>query len=271
MFVASKRPPNPTSNIAISTRALAKCSNASAVTTSKNVGCARNFPCASNSSIRAWILVNAGKLFIRNFHAVYADAFVDFFQMGRGVQSGPESRSSQNRFGKCGGRSLSVCPGDVHAAVFFLGMPQGFCECGDIFEVEFCCGGLRRGGEFPSQRKKILQRFVVIHFSQSGDRVTKRRTLSILCGGRRHREIRARAKIPSAENLLAVFDESSARSRAGRQNQSVRPAPRCSNRRAWRNLPSRRPSLGQSKSKCREALRRRASRARRKLSRAASN
>src|SRR5579859_3436938 len=57
-FVASRRPPSPTSNTPNSTRARAKCSNAIAVTHSKYVGCPRSFPSANNSSFASWIRVN---------------------------------------------------------------------------------------------------------------------------------------------------------------------------------------------------------------------
>ena len=43
-FVASSRPPRPTSSTATSTRARAKCQRAAAVTASKNVGCAASVP-----------------------------------------------------------------------------------------------------------------------------------------------------------------------------------------------------------------------------------
>ena len=53
MFVASRRPPRPTSKTPNSTRSCAKHSNAMAVTHSKYVGCARSLWAASSSSISA--------------------------------------------------------------------------------------------------------------------------------------------------------------------------------------------------------------------------
>src|SRR5262249_35930911 len=140
---------------------------------------------------------------------------------------------------------------------------------GNIFEIEFRSGCLGWRGELPAQRKKILQRFLVVHFSQSEGQVRKRRTISILCGERQRPKIRVRAKIPSVETLPAISDESSVRSRAGRRIRLTRPAPQYLNHQALRNSRSRHPSSGQSKSKCTAALHRRDAPVLRKLWQAA--
>src|SRR5260221_13040288 len=120
----------------------------------------------------------------------------------------------------------------MNTAISSLGMAKRFRKRGNIFKVEFRGSSLRRRGEFPAQGKKILQRLVVIHFSQSRGRARMRRTLLIPCGARRRREIRVRARTPSVEILPAISAEWFAQSRAARQIQSARPAPRYSNREA---------------------------------------
>src|SRR5439155_6401900 len=138
----------------------------------------------------------------------------------------------------------------MNTAISSLGMAKRFRKRGNIFQVEFYGGCLRRGGEFPAQRIKILQRLVVIHFSQSEGRARMRRTLLIPCGARRRREIRVRAEIPSAEILPAISAESFARSHVARQIQSARLVPRYLDRPTSQSWPSRRPWSDRSKSKC---------------------
>ncbi len=74
--------------------------------------------------------------------AVYADAFVDFFEVGRGVQSRSKAGVAKNGFEERRCRAFAVGAGDVGAGISAIGAAEAFGEDGDIFEIELCGGGL---------------------------------------------------------------------------------------------------------------------------------
>ena len=124
-FVASSRPPMPTSSTARSTFSRAKCSNAIAVIISKKLGC------HGNSAMLHQLLRNPvhftmqrRKIIVTDLFAVHPDALVDPHQMRRGIQPRLQSRSPQDRSQRSRRRALSIRARDQHARETPLRMIQ---------------------------------------------------------------------------------------------------------------------------------------------------
>ncbi len=89
---------------------------------------------------------DGGEIFVGDFLAVDAEAFVDFFEVGRSVEAGAQAGVAEDGFEKCGGRTFAVGAGDVCGRIGAAGVAEGFVERRNIFEMKFCGGGLRGGG-----------------------------------------------------------------------------------------------------------------------------
>src|ERR1700730_5488806 len=105
------------------------------------------------------------KIGIADFVAVHANAFIDFFQVWRGVQPGAKSSLPQNRFEKSSRRTLAVGSSNMSGGIGTVGASQALRQNGDVLEIEFCGGGLRRRSQFPAKREQVPRGIVVIHFS----------------------------------------------------------------------------------------------------------
>ena len=168
-----------------------------------------------------------GKFRVGNFLAVQANAFVDALQMRRSVQAGAQARRAQNRIEHRRRGAFAVRARDVHGLKRALRLPQVFAKHGDIFQIEFRGARLPRRGEFASQAEEVLDRFFVGHAVTPGKNRARRKCRpSGPCDGRRRREIRAPAEIPTSEIPWEVSGGWSARSRAARRSRSARRARR---------------------------------------------
>ena len=113
---------------------------------------------------------NSGEGLIADFFAVHADAFVDSFEMRRGIQAGSKACRAEDGFEERRGRAFAVCPRNVRAGISAIGAAEPFSEHGDVFQIELRGGCLRGCSQFPSQSQKIANRRFVIHFSPRGGR-----------------------------------------------------------------------------------------------------
>ena len=78
--------------------------------------------------------------------AIDAGAFVDFFEVGRGIQSRSKASMAKDGFEERGCGAFAVGAGDVGAGIRALRAAEALREDGDVFEIELCGGGLRWGG-----------------------------------------------------------------------------------------------------------------------------
>src|SRR5260370_18992497 len=108
--------------------------------------------------------------FVADFFAIDANALVDCFEMGRGVQSRSKAGVAKDGFEECGSGAFAVGAGDVSAGVSTVGAAEALGENGDIFEVELRGGSLRPRGQFAPQRKQVADRGLVIHLSSRANR-----------------------------------------------------------------------------------------------------
>ncbi len=111
-----------------------------------------------------------GKRSVADFFTVDANAFVDFIEVRRSVQTRSETGMTQDRFQECGGRAFPIGPCNVGGGICPFWAPQTLGENGDIFKVEFGRSGLRGRGQFPAKREQIADRRFVIHFSPGAGR-----------------------------------------------------------------------------------------------------
>ncbi len=136
-FVASSRPPRPTSRTAISTDARRNNSKAAAVATSKNVGNASRTARLHQRVDR--FLHGAERVTeIRggDLLSVYDEPLFEADEMGRRVSSGAETRRAECRLGHHRDRPLAVRAGDDDRSECALGMSQLGAQCRDVLEPE---------------------------------------------------------------------------------------------------------------------------------------
>ena len=130
-FVASRRPPSPTSRMATSTPAARKISSAAAVVASKNVGGAGSAMAASSVSPMTRSSSSAA-----DRRAVDGEPLFEIDQMRGGVAAGPVPGRSQRPFEHRRDGPLSVRPGDGEGAIRLFGMSQSTEEGADLFQPE---------------------------------------------------------------------------------------------------------------------------------------
>ena len=77
-----------------------------------------------------------GEGFVGNLLAVDAHALVDFFKMGRGIQSCSKAGVTKDGFEKRGGGSLAIRAGDMGDGIGAVGAAEALDEDGDVLEIE---------------------------------------------------------------------------------------------------------------------------------------
>jgi hypothetical protein len=116
MFVASSRPPRPTSMTLTSQRFLANWRNAIAVMNSKKVGRSpESRPLVRSRRPRAAARDEGGDLLLGEDRAVDLDALPEAHEVRRRVEAGPLARRAQDRLEHRGHRALPVRAGDMDA------------------------------------------------------------------------------------------------------------------------------------------------------------
>ncbi len=113
---------------------------------------------------------NSRERLVADFFAVEADAFVDSFEMRRGVQAGSKACLAEHRFEERGGRAFAVRSRNVRAGISAIGAAEPFGKHGNVFQVELRSGCLRGRGQLAAQSQKIANRRFVIHFSSRAGR-----------------------------------------------------------------------------------------------------
>ena len=108
---------------------------------------------------------NSREGFISDFLAVDPQAFVDSFEVRRGIEPGAKARAPQDGFEKRRRRAFTVGSGNVGAGVSAVWTAKPFCKDGDVFEVKLRCRRLCRCRQLPAQGQKIANRRVVIHLN----------------------------------------------------------------------------------------------------------
>src|SRR5882762_1825167 len=92
------------------------------------------------------------KLGVGNLFAVHANALVDTFQMRRSVKAGAITRMAEDRLQECSSGPFAVGPRDMNGWIFFLRIAKRIRKDGDVFQVEFCRGGLGGRSQLPPKR-----------------------------------------------------------------------------------------------------------------------
>src|SRR5690242_10119707 len=106
-----------------------------------------------------------GEGFVVDYVAVDANALVDSFEVGRSVQASAKTSLAKDGFEKRCRGAFAVGTGDVDAGIGALRLAQSLGEHRDVFEVKLCRRGLRRGGQFATERKQVADRGFVVHLS----------------------------------------------------------------------------------------------------------
>ena len=157
-FVASSLPPSPTSRTATSTPARRNSSNATAVVTSKKVGCTSSPPSARRLSMASRTSATAAtRASSADRPAVDDEPLGEIDQMRRRVPRRPVAGGAQRRVDHRRHRAFAVGAGDVHRPECPLGMAEPGDERGDVVEAELDAELL--------EAEKILQR---IHGASRG-------------------------------------------------------------------------------------------------------
>src|SRR5882724_2624065 len=92
-----------------------------------------------------------GEGFVADLPAIDADALVDFFEVGRSIQTGSKASMAKDGFEERGGRAFAVGSGDVSARIRALRITETLGEDTDVFEIELCSGGLCGRGQFAAE------------------------------------------------------------------------------------------------------------------------
>jgi hypothetical protein len=117
-----------------------------------------------------------GKGRVRNLLAVNANAFVDSFEVRRGVKTRSKTCCSQDRFDHRCRRAFAVCSGDVHARDRKMWITEFGGQNPNVLEAEFLDESPRCGAqrwlpwrrEFSSQGQKRADGFLIIHEGSGG-------------------------------------------------------------------------------------------------------
>jgi len=107
---------------------------------------------------------NFSKGLVADFRAIDADAFVDFFEMGGGIQSRSKAAWRRMDSRNAAVEPLPLVPAIWAVGVSAIGAAEALGEDGDVFEVELCRGGLRRRGQFAAEGEQVADCRVVVHF-----------------------------------------------------------------------------------------------------------
>src|SRR5258708_39090109 len=94
-----------------------------------------------------------GEGFVADLLAIDADAFVDFFKGGGGIQTRSDASAAQDAFEERGSGAFAVGAGDVGARRSAVGATEALGEGSDVFQIELCGGALGRRDECPAERK----------------------------------------------------------------------------------------------------------------------
>src|SRR6267143_1812727 len=105
-----------------------------------------------------------GETLVADLRAIHADAFVDFFEVRRGIQSRSKASVAKDGFEERGSGTFAVGAGDVGAGISAVGAAEALAEDGDVFEIELCGRGLGRSGQFAAEGKQVADRGFVFHF-----------------------------------------------------------------------------------------------------------
>src|SRR5258708_27350923 len=92
-----------------------------------------------------------GEGFVADLPAIDADALVDFFEVGRSIQTGSKASMAKDGFEERGGETFAVGASDVDARIDAGGAGEALGENGDVFKVELCGGGLRWCSQFAAE------------------------------------------------------------------------------------------------------------------------
>src|SRR5580700_11365591 len=105
----------------------------------------------------------SGEIFVRDVLATDANALVDALEMRRGVEARAQTRGAQDGFEHRGRGAFAVGAGDMRAGRGALRLAESLRKNGDIFEAELLDERLLWRGQFPPQRKKRANGFLVRH------------------------------------------------------------------------------------------------------------
>src|SRR6267378_2070120 len=111
-----------------------------------------------------------GEGFVADLFATDADAFVDFFEVRRGIQSRSKASMAKDGFEERGCGAFAVGAGDVGAGISAFRAAEALREEGDVFEIELCGGGLGRSGQFAAEGEQVADQGLVFHLSSRASR-----------------------------------------------------------------------------------------------------
>src|SRR5208282_3113318 len=142
IFVASRRPPSPTSTTPKSTRSHAL-----------EIGRMRSQLSLSQQFLDYCLYPRERfrEQLVADLFAAHPYALIDAFQMRRSVQPGPEARIPQDAFEERRRRAFAVCARNVHRRIRAVGPPQALCQHRYVLQVEFCGGSLCRRSQFAAE------------------------------------------------------------------------------------------------------------------------